>query len=224
MDDAIETAIAYEYIPRCFDPATNPSFDPGNLWCNFFSRNPTTGEIADIRDILYNLEGFEVSGIDLQADWSVDVGAGVVGLNAVGSWIDTYQRIPPKGLAAQEEVGRVGGPLGSAFPEWKWNLNLRYEWQDLAFGVAWRYIDAMLDRDLFGLGVHYRVASQDYVDLFVAYAFDAGVLGGLTLRAGVENLTDDSPPLLPTPVQANTDPSQYDVLGRRYFVNLSYRF
>jgi hypothetical protein len=29
---------------------------------------------------------------------------------------------------------------------------------------------------------------------------------------------------LPSPVQANTDPSQYDVLGRRYSLGVSYRF
>jgi outer membrane receptor protein involved in Fe transport len=30
--------------------------------------------------------------------------------------------------------------------------------------------------------------------------------------------------LVPTQEQANTDPSQYDALGRRYYLNLSYRF
>jgi iron complex outermembrane recepter protein len=50
------------------------------------------------------------------------------------------------------------------------------------------------------------------------------MLSGLTLRAGVENLADEDPPLVASPIQANTDPSQYDVLGRRYYVNLTYRF
>jgi outer membrane receptor protein involved in Fe transport len=50
------------------------------------------------------------------------------------------------------------------------------------------------------------------------------MLDGLTLHAGVENVTDEDPPLVPTQVQANTDPSQYDALGRRYYLNLSYRF
>jgi outer membrane receptor protein involved in Fe transport len=45
----------------------------------------------------------------------------------------------------------------------------------------------------------------------------------VTFRAGVENLTDVEPPIYPSYVQANTDPSQYDLLGRRYFVRLNYR-
>ena len=44
------------------------------------------------------------------------------------------------------------------------------------------------------------------------------------MRGGVENLTNEQPPLLPSQVQANTDPSQYDVLGRRYYLSLSHRF
>jgi len=32
------------------------------------------------------------------------------------------------------------------------------------------------------------------------------MLDGLTLRAGVENLTDDDPPLIPSSIAANTTP------------------
>jgi iron complex outermembrane receptor protein len=46
----------------------------------------------------------------------------------------------------------------------------------------------------------------------------------LKLTAGIENLTDEDPPLLPGGLGANTDPSQYDLLGRRYFLGLRYWF
>jgi iron complex outermembrane receptor protein len=42
------------------------------------------------------------------------------------------------------------------------------------------------------------------------------------LRAGVTNVLNQEPPIFPTYQQANTDPSVYDVLGRRYFVGLNY--
>ena len=41
---------------------------------------------------------------------------------------------------------------------------------------------------------------------------------------GVENLTDEDPPIFPSFVQANTDPSQYDAFGRRYYASLRYSF
>jgi hypothetical protein len=47
---------------------------------------------------------------------------------------------------------------------------------------------------------------------------------GLGLRAGVENLIDATPLLLASRVAANTDPSRYDVSGRRFSVSASYKF
>ena len=65
---------------------------------------------------------------------------------------------------------------------------------------------------------------KDYFDLDASYTIDDGWFDGLTIRAGVENLTDEQPPIFRTGSNANTDPSQYDVLGRRYYVTLALRF
>ena len=43
------------------------------------------------------------------------------------------------------------------------------------------------------------------------------------LDAGINNLSDQQPRLYSPNVQANTDPSLYDVLGRRYYVGVDYR-
>jgi hypothetical protein len=43
-------------------------------------------------------------------------------------------------------------------------------------------------------------------------------------RAGITNLTDTQPAVYPSSVEANTEPSTYDVLGRRCFLRLSYQF
>ena len=68
------------------------------------------------------------------------------------------------------------------------------------------------------------IPHRDYFAVDGSYSFDTDWLHGLTLRAGIENLTDEMPPLVPSRALANTDPSQYDVLGRRYFVSLSMKF
>ena len=75
-----------------------------------------------------------------------------------------------------------------------------------------------------GTYADFEVPSQDYLDLYASYAFNEGPMGGLTVGFGVENLGDQDPPIYPSYVQANTNPSQYDVLGRRYFLRLSYGF
>jgi len=64
------------------------------------------------------------------------------------------------------------------------------------------------------------VPSITYLDANVSWR-----LGDqLELRAGVENLTDEAPPIYTAGVQMNTDPSSYDVLGRRYFLHANMKF
>lgn len=65
---------------------------------------------------------------------------------------------------------------------------------------------------------------RQYFDLDLTYAFEQGVLGGLVLRAGVENLSDEDLPIFPSGIAFNTDPSQYDVLGRRHYVGANYSY
>jgi len=43
-------------------------------------------------------------------------------------------------------------------------------------------------------------------------------------RDGISNLTDAQTVVYPSSVEANTEPSTYDVLGRRFFLRLSYQF
>jgi hypothetical protein len=43
-------------------------------------------------------------------------------------------------------------------------------------------------------------------------------------RGDITNLTDAQPVIYLSSVEANTEPSTCDVLGRRYFVRLSYQF
>ena len=219
MDDAIVQLTALDYVPLCFDPRTNPNFSASYELCRLFSRDPASGDIVDLTDINQNIVGFEVSGVDAQFDWSFGLGPGEMGVNVLASWMGEFVVTKVQGLPSVDDVGRVGVDLGASHPEWKWNLNLSYAWNSLVVGGQWRYIDGMRDRD-----EDYSVPSYDYLDVFATYEFGPGMLDGLTLRAGVENVTDDDPPLIPSSVAANTDPSQYDLLGRRYSLSASYRF
>jgi outer membrane receptor protein involved in Fe transport len=220
VSDAIFDTIASDYVPLCFDAEANPGLDPDFAPCHYFSRNAESGEIENLTDIKRNIVGYDVSGIDTQLDWRVDVGPGSFGASWLLAWMDSFEVQQVASLPAVDQVGAVGFAVGGSLPEWKSNLNLSYEWTGLTLTAQWRYIDAMHDRGL----TDFEVPSHDYVDLYTQYAFEQGALDGLIIRAGVENLTDQDPPLLPSSLQANTDPSQYDVLGRRYLLSVAYRF
>ena len=46
----------------------------------------------------------------------------------------------------------------------------------------------------------------------------------LSLRVGIDNLTDEKPELYTPDQDSGTNPSVYDVVGRRYFVSVRYEF
>jgi outer membrane receptor protein involved in Fe transport len=221
MDDAIFQVSAENYVPWCFDARVNPTFNPGNQMCRLFSRDPASGEIVDLLDIYQNIIGYEVSGVDVQFDWGFGAGPGTIGVNLLASWMDYFEAADVQGIPPVDDVGRIGGiTVGGTLPEWKWNLNLSYAWSAMTFGGRWRYIDSMRDRE----EEDFTVPSRDYFDLYASYVLGPGMLDGLTLNAGVENVTNEDPPIFPSSIAANTEPSQYDLLGRRYYMSLSYRF
>ena len=102
--------------------------------------------------------------------------------------------------------------FGSSIPRWKSLLHLDYDFGSLGMFARWQHIDGARDASY----PDFAVPAYDYVDLGASYVIDAGMLQGLTARVGVDNVFDKEPPIFTTWQQANTDPSLYDVLGRRY--------
>lgn len=206
-------------VQRCYDPAYNPTYTVDNVYCSFFRRTAATGEIFAVI-IDRNIGGIETSGVDLQVDWSANAGSGRVGANLLLNHVFGWKYAEPNGGTIDYAGTIGGGGLGRAVPEWKSLLNLSYSRGPVEVFARWQYIDGMRDAEV----PAFQVPACDYFDLGGSYAFNSRPLEGLTLRAGVENLLDDDPPIFPTWQQANTDPTLYDVLGRRYFVGLGYKF
>lgn len=206
-------------VERCFDSTYNPDYDPSYPYCTFFTRVPTVGDMYAL-ELDRNIGGVDTSGIDLQVDWGMDAGPGQVGANGYLTYVESWEATEPDGRKV-DYVGTIGSRgLGGAIPRLRSVLGVRYAWQGVTVYTRWQHIDGMRDAEY----RNFRVPAYDYFDVGATYAFDAGMLSGLTATAGVENLGDEDPPLFPSYPQANTDPSQYDVLGRRYFVSLRYRF
>jgi outer membrane receptor protein involved in Fe transport len=233
IDDKIANPFIEDAIQFCYDARYNPDFSTTNQWCATFERDSVTGEIENFRELGRNAYNWETGGIDMQVDWRFDLGPGQVGVSGFVSWLDEFtisvvdssaRAADRAGLVSGFVAGGFGGLFGSALPEWKSNLHLSYAWRDLTLGAGWRYIDAMTDATTLADPEPFRVPSVDYFSLDASYEFSSGPLERLRLDLGVENLTDQDPPILAFGITANTDTSQYDVLGRRYFASLRYAF
>jgi outer membrane receptor protein involved in Fe transport len=221
IEDFVTSVPARTFIARCYDPAYNPTFDPTNTFCSFFTRRAEDGNIIDALEVNANVGAIETAGIDVQVDWAADMGPGRFSVNWIMTFLDKWeiQEIPGDPFTPLEgTVGYFGA--GDNFPEEKSTMNLAYKMGGWGLSAQWRYIGKVDDISV----PEFELDSQNYFDLTASYAFDEGLLDGATLRVGVINVGDEDPILYPSAQQANTDPTTYDVLGRRYFLNVNYKF
>jgi iron complex outermembrane recepter protein len=104
----------------------------------------------------------------------------------------------------------------------RWVQGTTWNWRDLSVSLQWRHIDA-IDKELPEAAATFAafrsIDAYNYFDLSASYKlFD----GRVTLTGGVQNLTDEDPPVLGNEVgdtssnSGNTFPSNYDTLGRIY--------
>jgi outer membrane receptor protein involved in Fe transport len=142
-------------------------------------------------------------------------------VNWVGAWLHSYDQQEVPGASFTHYLDTTGKTIASAHPNWKWTFNATYELGGLGLNARWRYIAGMTDFN----EPTFELPSVSYLDAGASYKFASGTLiDGLTMRVGVTNLTDKAPQIYPSYVQSNTDPSSYDVLGRRYFISANYSF
>jgi outer membrane receptor protein involved in Fe transport len=216
IEDAIDSIDADVVVERCFDRRFNPDLQNDNFYCTFFERLPGQNTITNALERDTNIAAFEVEGVDLQLDYSMEAGPGQ--LHA--KWISTYLVGFKDATVQGEEMTENAGTASSSFdalPEWKWTTSLGYTWGGLDGDLRWRHIDEMEDFAFRS----FKLDAVEYLDLTFGYTF-SDALEGLRLRAGVTNLTDEDPIVYPSNNQSNTDPSTYDILGRRYFVSATY--
>ncbi|MGO9594026.1 MAG: TonB-dependent receptor domain-containing protein [Steroidobacteraceae bacterium] len=193
----------------------------------------------------YNLGVSIVSGIDVQVNYRYTLPAGWGAVNTAmnGAYLEHSTVTPYPGSASYDCAGLFGSSCenGSVNPHWRHNLRLTWDtpWRVLA-SVNWRFIGAThFDNNstnplLQGAeegpqepavpfpyydSYNERIPNYNYFDLTVVWH----ALTDLELRAGVTNLLDKDPPVIPSgDISGNSGPANsyptYDYLGRQLFV------
>ena len=207
----------------------------GSLWA---------GPDAYVTDTQFNLGGLGTTGVDLQASYSLDIGAaGWLGFSLVGTYLDELTTTPVKGDEPYDCVGFFGAQCGAPNPEWRHSLRALWNapWHGIDVTLNWRYFDSVdvellssdptlnqgeLPEDVAQTDAH--LSSRSYIDATAAIAFGDKYM----FRVGASNLFDKDPPLVgasggmcPTgPCNGNTFSQVYDVLGRQWFATLTVDF
>jgi len=222
IEDVISSIAISDALLGCFNgTGENPNYDANNSYCQLFSRDPLNGSIVNAIENLDNLGVLKTSGVDLQVDWGVqlaDIGApdwGMINVNAVVGWLGTREDSVVAGGVLTDRKGTISDSFGNTFPEWKSLVSAN--WKQGPFGVTarWRRVGEMTV-----YGSDEVLDATHYFDLTGSWDINDTV----SLRGGINNLTDQEPRTWDPGVQANTDPSTYDILGRRYFVGLPAKF
>lgn len=221
LSDVIASVDATTIIQRCYNrEGANPTLDINNSWCQLFNREQSNGGIIDLELFQQNQAFWNVGGIDVAFDIGFQVGPGDLGFNIVAAWLEKNEQQTSVADPVLDYAGSIGGTTGSASPEWKGTISTSYSWDDLQLQLVTRYIDDMIHANNVAGTAGVGTDSIWYHDLTGTY----NLTDKITIRAGINNLTDEDPELYTPFVQANTDPSTYDVLGRRFFLGLNARF
>lgn len=225
LDNVIDSVGATTIIQRCFNrDGANPNFDPDNQWCKLFRRDANNGGIINLQQLSRNQALKKVAGFDFGVDYLLSLkerGNLRFSVNATYTEKNTSQTTVVDPI--NDFAGSIGATTGSSIPKWRASLTTSYTKGPLNVQLTSRFIDKMVHANTVTGGSpvsNTGVAETWYHDLAVGY----NLTKSLTLRAGVSNVADQKPRIYSPNVQANTDPSLYDVLGRRYFVGLNGRF
>jgi len=190
-----------------------------NLWVG--SNVDSSGQIVALND---NLAVERVKGIDVVATYQFYIGKwGSVRLYDVMSYIDTWDQQELSSAPTQDCAGKFASSCGFPAPDWR--NNLRATWitpWSVTTSLQWRYIGEVEDVN--------EIRDMDDVNYFDLSAIWE-VNDWASLRAGINNLTDEEPPIVGSDIAdpsvfgaANTFPGMYDALGRYYFIGASIGF
>jgi outer membrane receptor protein involved in Fe transport len=216
-------------VNQCFNAdGTNPSYSNANVQCQKFGRSAGTAEINDLLELTENIGSLRTDGVDLQLDWNTMLGGSqTLGFNFRSTFINEWSEQPAPGQAFIEYTGTIGDNEGEVIPELKATFTTIWGIGNFQTMLGLRYIDAMEHEESALVGSTdplicecNGVGSTVYADASARWT----PTEALTLRLGIDNLTDQDPKLYTPDQDSGTNPSVYDVIGRRWYLSATYRF
>lgn len=193
-------------------------------FCGLISRFPD-GSIFQIRQPTVNLGVTETSGVDIGLRYRLrETPIGAFNFQIDTTYTDKYDNTPQPGAAKVEVAGTYDRQYGN-FAKWRAFGGVSWMYQDFTALLRARYIHSieLLDPDgAPGIQPSLRIPSFTYLDLTLGYTWREN----LRIQLGAENLTDKQPPIMyqNNVLNANTDVSTYDTVGRFFWGRLTYKF
>jgi iron complex outermembrane recepter protein len=231
------------FIAACFNylGGANPNLANNNPFCTSinraggaigsFSAPPGFGN-AQNNYIRINAGSLETSGIDFQLGYRLPtefIGErSALNFNLLLNYLISFKESEIEGITVDYAgtAGYFGQGLsnggGASHPRWRGTFSAAWDFGGIALSTRLRYIDSMRNRASAQFPGEPQFTGPKSI-LYTDFALEANI-ENYTFRIGVNNAFNVQPPEYAPNVQSGTDPSLYDVVGRRGYVSVRLRF
>ena len=248
ITNAINTVTAQSTFDLCFnrDGVSNPNYlldDPNHL-CRNIQRDANTGNVTQVLSQYQNLGLIKTNGVDVNLNWRAameDIGLaslpGHVSANIAFTRLFSFKAQDFPTAPLLENAGTLN--RGGLF-DWRTVTNLRYTMPTWNAGLEWRHLPSAKNSiyvtdpttvvqgagayDLFGLTGEWHATDNLAVSGGVDNVFNRqpekigiGQVTNIAATSGGGTTIADG-------VASNPLPGYYDVLGRRYYLQLKLSF
>ena len=154
-----------------------------------------TGQVREVRSQFVNIGSVETDGIDVTADYTMDLGEGSLMLNLGATYLLGFD-VDTDGDGAVDFDGAGSRNQSNSFntmPEIRGNMGATYYVGNHVARLGLNYVDTYRNDQ----GNNAEINSWTTLDLLYAYTF-SGLIGDgdTTISIGANNLTDQDPPAL----------------------------
>lgn len=180
----------------------------------------------------------ETDGLDISVNYRLETeNTGVFDFYANANVLFSFRYNDPlvgapiqyAGLYSDASSVGIGGEQGT-LPKYQLNLGTSWDYKGFTATAGARYIpevDVWFGSDFTLDGSPWTVEDWYSIDLQLAYRFSeeqGQLLKGVRLAIGVNNITDNQPPLIASAFEDNTDKTTYDIIGRFVYFEVSKKF
>ena len=211
IEDAITSITPQLAANQCAD--TNQA-----VYCSLLVRDPVSGLIQQESATPINAASTRLSGLDAELSYRTLLAGGMLSSALNYTRTIEFETTPLPGAA---KVMLLGQPY---YPKNKANARLAYQIGEFQASFNQRYY-GRVSRVVGGTFAGNAVSPRWYSDVQLKIS----PTDEISLYAGVNNLTDTDPPLIPTPYVGtssftNTAGAVYDLVGRTFYAGATLKF
>ncbi|HEY5559807.1 MAG TPA: TonB-dependent receptor [Steroidobacteraceae bacterium] len=217
IEDSIRNISPSAALEQCYFSANK-----SHPTCDDIFRDMFSGDVVFLAVPLVNAATEKMRGVDLGIRYGFRAFNSDLTLDWDTAYLDRFDIEFEGARSTTEWAGTISNGEGGhgSYTKWRSNLSLSVDRERWGASYHVSYIgDA--DSQFQRIG-----ATAPGVDSVTYHSLEGSfrISDKLILRGGVNNLFDKDPPYYTDPIDQNTDPFTYDLLGRRYFMKATYNF